>query len=224
MISVIVPALNEQARVADLLGALRLHAVSEVLLVDGGSADRTVEIAATFPEIRLLHAERGRARQMNAGASVARGEILLFLHADATLPPDATLLIARATADPSVVFGAFKLRTVRDDGSSPAWLRIADLRSRYSGLPYGDQAIFVRRSAFFAVGGFPDQPLMEDLELSRRLRRVGRFARLDAEVLASGRRWERHPLRTTLFMNLAPALYALGVSAARLHRWYGDVR
>lgn len=224
MISVIVPVLNEEARLHRQLRALSQQGFGELLVVDGGSTDRSPEIARSFPELRLLSAPRGRASQMNAGAAAARGEILLFLHADTTLPQRAAAHIEAALSSPEVIFGAFKLRTVRDEGPTPPWLRLADLRSRYSRLPYGDQAIFVRKEAFFAVGAYPDQPLMEDLELSRRLSALGRYARAPAEVCASSRRLDNNLIGTTLFLNIAPTLYRLGVPPDRLARWYREVR
>jgi hypothetical protein len=133
--------------------------------------------------------------------------------------------VERALSNPAVVAGAFKTWTVSDaDGSSRPWLHLADIRSRYTRLPYGDQAMFVRRDAFERAGGFPDQPLMEDLELSIRLRKLGRIARVPACVRVSGRRFVAHPVRDTVLVNVMPLLYRLGVSPARLAALYADVR
>jgi hypothetical protein len=123
-----------------------------------------------------------------------------------------------------VIAGAFHTWHVADDGRRAPWLHLADLRSRWSGLPYGDQALFVRREAFERAGGFPDQPLMEDLELSRRLRRLGRIAIVPASVRVSGRRFLAHPIRDTLLVNAFPLLYRLGVPPASLARLYRDIR
>ena len=194
----------------------------EVIVVDGGSTDRTRERVA--PPARLLHAPRGRGLQLNAGAAAATGEVLLFLHADVTLPPRAAALIASALADPRAVAGAFRTWHRADDGRAAPWLHLADLRSRYTGLPYGDQALFVRREAFARAGGFPAQPLMEDLELARRLRKLGRIARVPASVRVSGRRFLAHPLREALIVNTFPLLYRLGVPPATLSRLYANIR
>jgi hypothetical protein len=151
---------------------------------------------------------------------------VLFLHADVQLPAGAGGLIAAALAAPDVVAGAFRVRTVADAGRN--WLgpilRFSDVRSRWTRFPYGDQALFVRRAAFEAVGGFPDQPLMEDIEVSRRLWRVGRIVTVPAEVRVSARRHLRHPIRTLVTQRLFPTLYRFGVSAETLARLYGRVR
>lgn len=225
-ISVVVPVLDEERRVEAALRAVAAAGWHEVILVDGGSGDRTVERARSVPGVRVLESPRGRARQMNRGAQAATGEVLLFLHADVVLPGDARARIVEALTDPAVVAGAFRTWTVPDGGKS--WLapllHLGDLRSRYSGLPYGDQAIFVRAGTFRQVGGFPDQPLMEDLELSRRLRRAGRIRIVPARVRVSGRRFLARPLYYFLLVNFMPLFYALGVPATRLARIYGDPR
>lgn len=225
-ISVIIPVLDEERRIGALLAGLRGRGFAEVIVVDGGSRDRTLEIAraACWLRPRVATAPRGRASQMNAGARLATGDVLLFLHADASLPAGAAAYVEGALADPRVIAGAFRTWHVRDDGRRAPWLHLADLRSRYSGLPYGDQAIFVRSEAFWKAGGFPEQPLMEDLELSRRLRRLGRIAIVKSSVRVSGRRFLAHPIRDTLFVNAFPLLYRLGVPAASLARFYRDVR
>ena len=226
-LSVVVPVLDEAERLeVGLRRLVGLPAVDEVLVVDGGSRDTTRAVAQAIPGVRLLDAPRGRARQMNAGAAAARGEVLCFLHADVTLPRDAVGHIARAFAKETVVASAFRTRTV-DDGErswASALLPVADLRSRWTRLPYGDQAVSVRRSAFERVGGFPDQPLLEDVELARRLSAVGTLVRLRPKVTVSGRRFLRRPFRTLLYWNSFPALYRLGVRASILEKLYGRVR
>ena len=221
-LSIIIPVLDEERRIGERLAELR--ELDEVIVVDGGSRDRTVESARAFAGVHVEWAPRGRASQMNHGARLAGGDVLLFLHADVSLPPGAKMQIENVLADARTVAGAFRTWHVADDGRSAPWLHLADLRSRYSGLPYGDQAIFVRREAFWKAGGFPEQPLMEDLELSRRLRRLGRIAIVSSSVRVSGRRFLAHPLRDTLFVNAFPLLYRLGVPAASLARLYRDVR
>ncbi|RMG17418.1 MAG: glycosyltransferase [Planctomycetota bacterium] len=226
-LSVVVPVLDEEARLPAQLDALAEHSgILEVLVVDGGSRDGTVSLAQGRPGVRVLRARRGRGPQLNAGAAAARGDVLLFLHADVRLPVDASRWIREALEDPKVVGGAFRVRTV-PDGPRPWFaplLGLADLRSRRTRLPYGDQSLFVRRAAFRAVGGYPDQPLFEDLEFARRLRRQGTLVLLPVCVEVSARRYQRRPLRTALAHNVFPLLYRLGVPAERLARWYPTVR
>ena len=225
-LSIIVPVLNEEVRIsAHLAKLVGLSGVDEIIVIDGGSVDRTPQLAVAA-RCRVMTAPRGRGTQMNAGAVAASGDILLFLHADVTLPADAPSLIRTALADPGVVAGAFRTRTIAEGRHTWAtrWLGLADLRSRYTRLPYGDQALFVRRDAFQRVGGFPAQPLFEDVEISRRLRSVGRVRTLRARVSVSGRRFLARPLYFAILMNVLPILYRLGVSPQTLQRAYGDVR
>ncbi len=225
-VSVIVPTLDEAARIGARFGELETIGVDEVLVADGGSRDGTVEIARAQPGVRVIVGPRGRGRQLNAGARAATGEVLVFLHADTQLPGDARAWIERTLADRGVVAGAFRVRTVADVGRN--WLgpllRIADIRSHVTRLPYGDQALFVRRDAFERVGGFPDEPLMEDVDLVRRLRRVGRVVTVPAYVRASGRRFLRHPIAGTLAMWTFPTLHRVGVPPRLLARLYGNPR
>jgi len=233
MLSIVIPVLDEEARIGRCLEAARgLAGVAEVVVVDGGSRDRTLAVVGEAAErtagarLVVVTAPRGRGLQMNAGARAAGGDVLLFLHADVTLPPDAAARVAAALAAPDVVGGAFRLHTVADDGFN--WLgpllRLADVRSYLSALPYGDQGVFVRRADFEAVGGFPDQALMEDVELAARLWRRGRLVIGPGEVLASGRRFLAQPVRSLLAMRLFPVLYRLGVPADVLARLYGAPR
>ncbi len=225
-ISVIIPTLHEEQTLPATLSRLRCPAFSEVLVVDGGSRDRTLaDVAFAHPRTRILSAPRGRARQMNAGAAAAHGEILLFLHADTLLPPTAAEDITQAMADPRIVGGRFDARLVPDRGL--LWIvgRMMSRRSRLTGIATGDQAIFVRRTLFEALGGFPDIPIMEDIAFSRRLKQAGRVAALRSCVMTSGRRWERHgAIQTILLMWRLRLLFSLGVSPARLKHLYDDAR
>jgi rSAM/selenodomain-associated transferase 2 len=222
MLTIVIPALNEAANLRRLLADLaRTCPDAEVIVVDGGSADGTAEAVRRFPSATLVAADRGRARQMNAGAARAAGQVLLFLHADTSLPPGAAEAILAATRTLGVVGGRFD---VRFDNARPIFTLIAcmmNVRSRLSGISTGDQAIFVRRQVFEAMGGYPDIPLMEDVEFSRRLKRRGRLACLRIRVTTSARKWEREGAwRTICLMWTLRLLYAFGVSPARLHRWY----
>lgn len=194
------PVLDEAGQIEATLAALaplRRRGV-ELIVVDGGSQDGTVALARAEADA-VLDAPRGRARQMNAGAAAARGEVLLFLHADTILPPEADRLALRAAAG-GRDWGRFDVRIA---GRHPMLRVVAMLmnwRSRLTGIATGDQAIFVRRELFQRIGGFPDQPLMEDIELSRRLRRVSAPACLPARATTSGRRWESRGVWRTIFL------------------------
>ncbi len=226
-ISVVIPTLDEEARIGLRLAELaRLQELHEVVVVDGGSEDRTVALARSHSGVQVVESDRGRAAQMNAGAGAATGDVLLFLHADVTLPADAMQQVSAALADPGVVAGAFRTWTVADRG--PNWLgpllHLADLRSRYTRLPYGDQAIFVRTAVFRDLGGFAPMPLLEDLEFARRLRRVGTIHTVPAVVRVSGRRFLARPVFFALVMSLFPFLYRLGVPVRILAGLYGNPR
>lgn len=239
-ISVVVPVLDEAARIERALKHLReLDGIYEIIVVDGGSSDRTPEIVARVPDVRLVESPCGRAKQMNAGAKLASGDVLLFLHADVALPKDAASHVVGALADPAVVAGAFRTWTVVDEhgtagrpnGSSgrrsgpwPYLLHLADVRSRYTDLPYGDQAPFVPKEVFDALGGYPEIPLMEDLELSLRLRRAGKVRTVPASVRVSGRRFLERPVFYTFLVNVFPLLYRVGVSPETLASVYRHVR
>jgi len=221
-ISIVIPALNEAANLARLLPDLAGRAEAlDVIVVDGGSTDRTADVVKTTGRARYLASPPGRARQMNAGARVARGDVLLFLHADTYLAEGALAAVEQAMADPGVVGGRFDVcfDTARPVMRMVAWF--INRRSRVSGIATGDQAIFVRRAAFEALGGYPDLPLMEDVELSRRLKRHGRVVCLREIATTSARKWEQEGVtRTILLMWLVRFLYFCGVSPARLHRLY----
>jgi rSAM/selenodomain-associated transferase 2 len=221
-LSIVIPALDEAANLAALLPELqRNEPDAEVIVVDGGSRDDTLEVVRRFPGVRCLQAPRGRATQMNAGARAASSDGLLFLHADTRLPPGGGAAVRAALADPRVVGGRFDVAfdTRRPIMRLIAWLM--NHRSRWTGISTGDQALFVRRDVFEATGGFPELPLMEDIELTRRLKRRGRLAALRLHVTTSARKWQREgALRTVLLMWTLRLLHACGVSPARLHGWY----
>ena len=221
-LAIVIPALNEAANLSRLLPDLaRGCPGADIVVVDGGSGDDTAAVVARRPGPRLLESARGRAVQMNHGARAAGGDTLLFLHADTRLPAGAAPAIEQALAEPGVVGGRFD---VRFDNERPLFRVIAWLmntRSRASGICTGDQAIFVRRADFEAVGGYPDIPLMEDVELSRRLKRRGNLRALRLRVTTSARKWEREgPLRTIGLMWALRFLHFCGVAPTRLHRWY----
>jgi rSAM/selenodomain-associated transferase 2 len=221
-LSIVVPVLDEADHLETLLAGLARDCPGvEVVIADGGSRDGSVEIAARAPGVGLVRSARGRGRQMNAGATLATGEILLFLHADTRLSPGAAEAVQRALADPSVAYGRFDVRFDRPGATLRLIARLMNLRSRLTGICTGDQAIFVRRSALERLGGYPEIALMEDIELTRRLKRMGRFAPLGLRVTTSARRWERHGVaRTIVLMWTLRFLYLCGVGPDRLHLWY----
>ncbi len=223
--SIIIPVLDEARVIGQRLEELAELGAHETLVVDGGSCDGTLEVVAGYPSVRCLTAARGRALQMNAGAAAATGDVLVFLHADVALPADALAHVERALSDPRIVAGAFRTWTVPDRPTRLGWLlHLADLRSRYSTLPYGDQALFVRAEVFRALGGFPRIPLMEDLAFSKILRRRGPLRIVSARVKVSGRRFIERPFFYTAVLNIYPTLYRLGVPPAVLARFYRAVR
>jgi rSAM/selenodomain-associated transferase 2 len=221
-LSIIVPVLNEAQALPRLLAHLKALARDgcEVLIVDGGSEDGSPAIAEDAG-FTVLRSARGRARQMNTGAAQATGEALLFLHADTQLPTGAMTLVTQALASHAYCWGRFDVRLT---GSHPMLRVVAhmmNLRSRLSGIATGDQAMFVSRATFDAVGGFADQPLMEDIELSSRLRQISRPACLKHCATTSGRRWEtRGVWSTILLMWRLRWAYWRGVPASQLARAY----
>ena len=219
-ISIVLPILNEEAHVAACLGALQplRGQNSELIVADGGSRDRSVALAEPLAD-RVVVGPRGRAAQMNAGARQANGDILWFLHADSLPPPDALSLIRAALAGRERGWGRFDVRL---SGRRPS-LRMVEfsmnLRSRLTGIATGDQGIFVRRDLFERIGCYPPIALMEDIALSRALKRYGRPVCLRQRVLTSSRRWERDGIaRTILLMWRLRLAYFLGAEPDRLAR------
>jgi rSAM/selenodomain-associated transferase 2 len=223
-LSVIVPVLNEELTLAATLRRARQPGVHEIIVVDGGSTDATVSVAAKLADV-VLTAPRGRASQMNTGAARASGDILVFLHADTLVPDAFARAIEGACGTPGTIGGRFDVRL---EPSSPLlWLTgtLINLRSRLSRICSGDQTIFVRRDVFERLGGYAAIPLMEDIDLSRRMKRAGRIACLRQAVTTSSRRWRGNGvLRTILLMWTLRLLFFCGVSPQTLKRVYGEAR
>jgi rSAM/selenodomain-associated transferase 2 len=223
-VSIVIPTLNEADGIVNTIAAARATHPHELIVVDGGSVDHTRAVA-TSAGCMVLESPAGRAIQMNTGAAAATGDVLLFLHADTHLPPHAVEDVVRSCADGRIVGGRFDVVL---DGPEPVFRVIEalmNIRSRLTRIATGDQAIFVRRSAFEALGGFAPIPLMEDIHFSFRLKRLGRVACLRSRVRTSVRRWRRHGVwRTMALMWWLRALYFVGVSPDRLARRYAATR
>jgi rSAM/selenodomain-associated transferase 2 len=220
-LSIIIPVLDEADGIAQALAALaplRVRGV-EIVVADGGSRDQTVARARPLAD-HVIVAPRGRGSQMNAGAAAAAGTVLLFLHADTQLPDDADRLVVEGLALSGRDWGWFDVRIAGPHPLFPFIAAMMNLRSRASGIATGDQAIFATRQAFAA--GFPDIPLMEDIAMSKRLKRLGRAYCVASPVVTSGRRWQRHGvMRTILLMWRLRFAYLMGADPARLARSYG---
>ncbi len=223
-ISVVIPALNEAENIASSIRSAAGAAVDQVIVVDGGSSDETARIAESAGA-RVVLSAPGRARQLNAGAAAADGDVLLFLHADTRLPAGFDRSVVEAMSDDRIVGGRFDIDL---QPSSPLiWLvaRMINLRSRLSRIATGDQALFVRRADFDAGVGFPDLPIMEDLAFSIELKRRGGIACLRDRVVSSSRRWTKDGVvRTILLMWGMRFLFFCGVPASRLHSLYRNTR
>jgi rSAM/selenodomain-associated transferase 2 len=223
-LSVIIPVLNEELVLWSCLDQLKDIRTSgaEVIVVDGGSTDKTREVAARLAD-RVLLAPRGRASQMNAGAQAARGDILLFLHADTALPEKAAFTIAHALERTGRAWGFFGTRIVPGTLLLSIVAAAMSTRSRLTRIATGDQAIFIRRSPFETIGGFPDIPLMEDIAISKALKRAGlRPVCLKAHVRTSARRWQKHGvIRTVMLMWRLRLRYYLGADPSVLAKLYG---
>ncbi len=214
-LSVIIPALEEEAAVAAVASARRAGA-EQVIVADGGSADRTRQRAAAAGAA-VVAAPRGRARQLNAGAALATGDVLLFLHADTRLPPRAADLVRRALAADGVVGGAFAYAAAGAGAWDPLLTLGNRIRLRLFGHPYGDQGLFLRARTFRALGGFPDLPVMEDWELVARLRRLGRVVVLPEPALTAAASFAEHGVVRTCLLNLAAIVgHQLGIDTRHL--------
>jgi rSAM/selenodomain-associated transferase 2 len=223
-ISVILPVLNEEHVIASTLQALLSLMPYEIIVVDGGSTDGTRAVCDQFA-VRVLTSEPGRARQMNCGARDATGDVLLFLHADTTLPASALKHISAAMYDPDCPAGRFDVEIEGVHWMLKIIARLINYRSRITKIATGDQALFVRRSVFETMGGFQDIPLMEDIAFCRALKRIGPMACLRTCAITSGRRWERNGVWRTIIKMWALKLgYLAGVSPERLKQYYADTR
>ncbi|MBE9528146.1 MAG: TIGR04283 family arsenosugar biosynthesis glycosyltransferase [Proteobacteria bacterium] len=223
-ISVIIPALNEAQWINEAIGSAKLAGTTgpdvEIIVVDGGSADKTVTVAEGLGAT-VICSERGRGAQMDAGAREATGEVLLFLHADCVLPDLWQLRVQEAIEIPGTVAGAFRLSIDSPGVALGVVAAGANLRARFLGLIYGDQAIFATKEAFLRANGYAKLPLMEDVYCVKKLRELGRVALLDETVRTSPRRWEGSGImRRTLGNWLLLSLWYAGVSPVRLHGWY----
>ena len=219
---IVVPVLDEAASLRARLKALDAfrRRGARVVVVDGGSGDDTLAIAREHADLALL-APRGRASQMNAGAAACPADVLLFLHADTVLPDNADALVRRATLGP-FAWGRFDVRIDSPRAALRMVSAMMNLRSRWTGIATGDQALFVRHDLFRQIGGFPDLPLMEDIAMSRALKRHGPPACLKDRVTTSARRWERHGVwRTIVLMWHLRAAYFLGADPRQLAIRYG---
>jgi rSAM/selenodomain-associated transferase 2 len=223
-LTIVLPVLNEAAIIVAALRALaplRARGV-EIIVADGGSRDGTARLAMPSAD-RVITVQRGRGAAVNAGAALGTGDALLFLHADTALPHNADRLIDAALARRA--WGRFDLRIAGNHPLFAVIARMINWRSRVTGIATGDQAIFVTRKAFEAVGGFPDLPLMEDIAISRRLKRLCRPFCLATPVVTSGRRWERNGVLSTILLMWRLRLsYYLGVEPALLAELYDTPR
>jgi rSAM/selenodomain-associated transferase 2 len=223
-ISVIIPTFNEEANIAATVQNVRAQQPHEIVVVDGGSSDRTVEIASPLAD-RILAGPRGRAAQMNLGAAHAAGDALLFLHADCSLEAGAIDQAARLLEKLGVAAGCFTMRVPLTNSLYRCIEFGATARTRLFGIIYGDQGLFIRRKLFEHAGGFPKLQLMEDVYLSLRLRKMGRIVVASRQIVVSPRRWQNAGLvRQTLRNWAVTALAAGGVHPDRLARYYPAVR
>lgn len=222
-LSIIIPALNEEPSLRKTFASISSHA-HEIIVVDGGSEDDTVKIAREYGSV-VFTSKRGRGIQQHDGARHAQGEAFLFLHADTWLPKGFDIIIERTLSHPEVVLGAFRLGHQRSGVSLRIIALMANLRSMLLKMPYGDQGLFMRRSDYFRVGGFRDLPLMEDVDLVRRLNKMGKFKLVRARVKTSARRYDRKGVVYTTVRNWSLMIrYLFGQSPERLHRFYSDAR
>ncbi len=219
-ISIIIPTFNEAANIENAIASTQPSTNVELIVVDGGSQDDTVNIAKSLG-VKVISSPPGRAVQMNAGAMAATGDILLFLHADTLLPAGFDNMVRSALQQPKTVAGAFTLQ-IDADYWALRWVeKGVNWRSHFYQMPYGDQAIFLTTEIFQKIGKFPDLPIMEDFELIRRLKRTGKIAIIPVPVITSARRWlKKGVFYTTLLNQIIITAYFLGISPERIRSWY----
>ncbi|BAZ87620.1 TIGR04283 family arsenosugar biosynthesis glycosyltransferase [Dolichospermum compactum] len=224
LISIIIPTLNEADNIQEAIISSQIGSHIEIIIVDGGSQDQTLLIAKSL-NVQVIISPPGRANQMNAGAMAANGEILLFLHADTRLPTNFEQMIRTTLAQPGIVAGAFALQI-----NAPDWgLRLVEFgvkwRSHLWQMPYGDQAIFLTKDVFGQVGNFPQIPIMEDFELMRKLKTLGKIYLLPTPVITSPRRWlKKGIIQTTLGNQIIVIAYLLGIPPQRIRNWYSSLK
>ncbi|MDB9315044.1 TIGR04283 family arsenosugar biosynthesis glycosyltransferase [Spirulina sp. CS-785/01] len=224
-LSVIIPVLNEASHIRNTLRSVQQYPEVEIIVVDGGSQDDTLAQVESLGISVIMSPQKGRAQQMNWGAKHATGEILLFLHGDTCLPPDYAPQVQAALQSPQVIAGAFTLG-IDSDRWIFRWVEgMVNLRSQLCSLPYGDQALFLKKAIFQQFGGFPQLPLMEDFELVKQLRGRGKIAIVSQSVLTSSRRWQKLGVfKTTLINQLIILGYFFRISPDFLARWYRKMR
>lgn len=222
MVSIIIPTLNEEESIPLLLENLASQEGDfEIIVADGGSADNTLTICKSYPDIKIISSEKGRALQMNKGAEIARGDTLLFLHADTLLPRKGIKTIENVMNDDKFAAGSFFVRFDHEDRVLSFLARFTRINNRY--LTWGDHGIFIRRSIFNEIGGYKNIPLMEDLEIQKRVRRRGKFIKLPLPVTTSSRRFIKNGILRQKLLNIALIMaYEIGVSPARIKRFYSD--
>ncbi len=217
-VSIIIPTLNEEGHLPILLEQLKCEQPHEIIIADGGSTDSTLDIARQAG-VRVVNAPKGRASQMNLGASAATGEFLLFLHADTLPPSDFQQVVRRVLHSPGTSSGAFRFALAGEMRTSPIIEHLVNLRCRWLKTPYGDQGLFLRRRMFEHAGGFPDWPVMEDLHMVRALSRFGRVLISSEAARTSPRRWQRGgTLRTFLSHQVMFAAFHLGIPPRLINR------
>lgn len=231
-LSIIIPTLNEESFLEKNLASLKpnLTSVFEIIVADGGSKDKTVEVARRFTD-RICISDKGRGHQMNAGAMISTGEWFLFLHADSVISYSGMLRMLEImdlelltpNSESRIAGGAFRLTIDSKKISYKVISSFANMRSRILNIAYGDQGIFVRRDIFYTIGGYSDIPIMEDVDFVKRLKENGKFIILNESVVTSSRRWDREGILYTTMRNwILILLYLIGISPNRLKGWYRE--